>query len=104
MELINKIYQRRRRHLCVIYLCSLALTAFFIFHLINGRNGVRNYGYLQQECLLKRQELAEKQQILFNQESLNEAMKSRRLDLDLLEILARYVLGYSKDNELIIER
>lgn len=104
MELISKIYQQRRKRLCLIYLISLTLTIFFIFHLINGRNGIKNYGYLQQEYRQKQQELVHKKQLLTQKESFNQALKSKNLDEDFLETLARSILGYSKSNELIIYR
>lgn len=104
MELISKIYQKRRRQLFLVYLISLALTTFFIFHLINGRNGIKNYSYLQQEYLQQQRELVHKKQLLTQKENFNHALKSKNLDADFLETLARTILGYSKTNELIIYR
>lgn len=104
MELVSKIYRIRRRRLVWIYLISALLVFYFIFHLINGRNGIKSYRLLQARYAQLSAEVKRKNDAINQLQQKLEMLKPESLNNDFVETLAREVLGYSRENEIVINR
>ena len=92
--------QRARRHLgAIIGLCALV---YFGFHLVAGERGLRAWVRLGDELAVARADLAISQAEQAALEQHVGLMRPDSLDPDMLDEQARLVLGYAREDEVVI--
>lgn len=100
MKLFADLKARARHMLWPIFWTSLII--YITFHILQGERGLIAYWHLREQIVNANQALAgliQTKETLQNRVSL---LSPKSLDLDLLEERARYLLGYSHNNEAII--
>ena len=91
-----------RLRLAIGPLLGLGLTAYFVFHAVEGDRGVLAYLHLQEDVdkiSAESVRIARKRRDLERDVA---ALKAPHIDRDLLEERVREVLGYAHEDEVII--
>lgn len=101
MERIYTSNNTYKKTLTVLGLC-LVFTSYFIYHMIVGRYGLISYFQSIRDLQEKRETLKELKEEIQQQKTKIKGLKSKTLDLDLLDEQAREKLGHTTENEIII--
>ena len=86
-----------------VTLVSLTLAAYFVFSAIQGDYGVLRRAEYQAEFNVLSQNLEQLQISIALQENKTLRLSDHYLDLDLLDQLARDILGFIRPDEIVIQ-
>lgn len=75
---------------------------YFIFHTLNGENGMRSYSIIKKQIIEKENLLKDLKKRERNLERNVKLLGNDTLDLDLLEERCRVILNYAFDDDIII--
>ena len=82
--------------------CWIALVVYLSFHMIQGDRGLIAYWQIRTNIEDARRIYNDELSLKLKLQNKVNLMRSTSLDRDILEEQARYLLGYSKEDEVII--
>ena len=93
---------RRRAKVLVAPVLGLAVTGYFVYHLVEGERGLRSWVQVTQELRLAKQNLAAVSAERTALEHRVSHMRPDHVDPDLLDAQARRTLDVASPNEIVI--
>lgn len=101
---MERIYTERNTHkktFTILALCFI-FTAYFIYHMVVGKYGLVSYFQSIEQLEEKKETLKDLKKEIKQQETKIKGLKSKTLDLDLLDEQARKTLGQATENEIVV--
>ena len=92
------------RRLPVVLLGSLALTAYFAHHAVNGAHGLSNRSRLVERSIEIDREIKALEAVRGRLRQDTRLLSAEPPDADLVEEIARDVLGWTRPGDLIVRR
>lgn len=104
---VMKIYSHfvgTSNNIKLIYKISFIIVVFsyFLFHAINGENGLISYVKIKQQVIEKAETLKNLQSNLIGLQKRVDLLSNKTLDLDILEERSRIVLNYCYPEEIVV--
>lgn len=91
-----------RKKIIFVNFVILLVLGYFIFHAVYGQRGILSYFKMSKNLESSIEELENLKSERLSIEHKVNLLKSGSLDLDALDEEARKILGYAKENEVVV--